>query len=402
MEAPRLTISPYLREHMGYRKFSRGPVRVLILESHYWVDQACASAASRLGWRVAKARVAMQGVMSRELIQGFFEALVDLRPDFVLSVNLSGMDTEGLLARFLADLELPHVTWFVDDPRTILMGRTTYGSDYAVALTWEPAYADYLARCGFGAAHVLPLALDDALFSHPPADAPNGAPAFVGNSMRDYSAREYAALAQNPALAARVGRALDQGRVTRAGFARGVEAILGEDAAGLDAEALRRAELVFFIEGTRRLRHALVETLAPEGLVARGDEGWREVTAQWGPGIAYGPELAAFYRECPVNLNTTSIQMASAVNQRVFDCPGAGGFLLTDDQASLAELFDVAREVATYRTLDESREQLQWFMAHPASRREIVEGARRRILGEHTYGHRLEAMEGMLRERYAG
>ena len=118
--------------------------------------------------------------------------------------------------------------------------------------------------------------------------------------------------------------------------------------------------------------------------------------------MSYSEELAPFYRDCIVNVNSTSIQMATAVNQRVFDCPGAGGFLLTDHQASLADLFDMESEVAVYSTLEEAREQLRWFKERPEARKEIVERARKRILGEHTYRHRLEAMVALLKGLYGG
>ncbi|MDP2324717.1 MAG: glycosyltransferase, partial [Gammaproteobacteria bacterium] len=147
---------------------------------------------------------------------------------------------------------------------------------------------------------------------------------------------------------------------------------------------------------------ALVEGLAPDGLHVRGDDHWQSVTLQWGPGLSYTGALADFYRDCTVNLNSTSIQMAAAVNQRVFDCPGAGGFLLTDRQASLAALFDMDREVACYGSLAEAREQLRWFRERPLARREIALAAQRRILGEHTYRHRLETLAGWLSERYGG
>ncbi len=400
MNAPRLNISPFLAEHMAYAKFARRPVRVLILESHYWIDQACAAAAERLGWQVARARVTMQGHMSKELLQGFFQTLVEVRPDFILSINLSGMDVDGMLARFFADLKVPHATWFVDDPRTILMGRTDFASDYTVALTWEPTYTDYLSQCGFAAVHTLPLALDESVFLIPSDGEPVHPPAFVAHSMADYADREWDAVRARPALLEAVNAAFEEGRVNRADFGvGGVESMLGA-ASQFDAEDLRRAELVFFIEGTRRLRRNLVETLTPEGLVVRGDESWRAITPNWGPGLSYTGELAPFYRDCMVNVNSTSIQMATAVNQRVFDCPGAGGFLLTDNQASLADLFDVETEVAVYNTLEEAREQLRWFVERPEVRKEIAERARKRILGEHTYRHRLEEMVGLLKGMY--
>jgi spore maturation protein CgeB len=400
MNPPRLNISPFLAEHMAYAKFARRPVRVLILESHYWIDQACAAAAERLGWQVAKAQVTMQGHMSRDLLEQFFRSLVEVRPDFILSINLSGMDVDGMLARFFADLKVPHATWFVDDPRTILMGRTDFASEYAVALTWEATYTDYLSQCGFAAVKTLPLALDENVFLIPSDAEPMHPPAFVAHSMVDYAEREWEAVRARPALLAAVNAAFAEGRVNRACFGAGVESVLGVSASQFDAEDLRRAELVFFIEGTRRLRRELVEALAPEGLVVRGDEAWQAIAPQWGPGLSYTGELAPFYRDCTVNLNSTSIQMSTAVNQRVFDCPGAGGFLLTDNQSSLTELFDVETEVAVYNTLEEARERLRWFVERPGARKEITARARKRILGEHTYRHRLEEMVKVLKGLY--
>lgn len=200
-----------------------------------------------------------------------------------------------------------------------------------------------------------------------------------------------------------VVEAIAHGRLTREVFSEGVEALFGaERVAGWDAEYRRHGELLSFVEGTRQLREALVQRLVPHGLVVYGDEYWARVTEQRASFVDYaGGGVAAHFRACPVNLNTTSIQMASAVNQRVFDCPAAGGFLLTDGQGDIGELFDTG-EMATYTNLDEAEALLQKYMGAPGERVAMVEKARKRVLGEHTYGHRLEAIAGMLKERFGG
>ena len=86
----------------------------------------------------------------------------------------------------------------------------------------------------------------------------------------------------------------------------------------------------------------------------------------------------------------------------VFDCPAAGGFLLTDAQSALWNLFDVEHEVVVYRSLDEAVELLRYYRAHPEARRPLIEKARKRILGEHTYRHRLERLAEIMRNRFAG
>ncbi len=400
MEPMRLKITEGMRALMDYPKMA-GPVpRMMVLESRYWLDSACMNAARAMGWELAHAPVAREGAMPREMIAAFLQTLLEFRPDFVLSINLSGMDEGGLFAGLFADLRVPYVTWFVDDPRTILMDRAIYASDYAIALTWEAAYTEYLARTGFAETHVMPLAVDLSLFNAEPVDACELPPSFVGNSMIDFSGREGEKVKNNPALNAAVMEAFEAGRVTRGNFGQGVGEILN-DVTPFDAEERRAAELYFFIEGTRRLRHEIVSGLAPEGVVARGDDAWQQVTPLFGPEVNYRTELPHHYRLTEVNLNITSIQMASAVNQRVFDCPAAGGFLLTDAQSSLETLFDADREVVRYHSLEECVDLLRFYRAHPAARVEITHRARTRILNEHTYAHRLERIAGIVRKRFS-
>lgn len=401
MESTRLHVTDRLRALMAYKKFAAPVPRVLILESSYWLDQACVTAAERMGWAVRRTPVSMVGVMPRDQWQDLFFAIAEFKPDFLLSINLSGMDEQGLLARFLEDLEIPHVTWFVDDPRTILMDRTCFAGPYAVALTWDAAYAGALEQAGFTEVHVLPLAADVSLFDADPAEYCALPATFVGNSMIDFAEKEGRWFDDKPQLAAAVRTALEQGRVTRENFGAGLDALLGtETAGGMDAEARRHVELFLFIEGTRRLRASLAAALVPEGMALRGDAEWRRDFPQAGPWLNYREELPAHYRACTVNLNTTSIQMPNTVNQRVFDCPAAGGFLLTDAQPALEELFDVSTEIAAYRTTEEARDLLRFFLKRPAARRAIAARARRRILGEHTYAHRLVRMATLLRVRF--
>lgn len=397
----RLDIPEGLRARMRYAKLAEEAPRVLLFQCEYWLDRGCLSAARSLGWPVRTVRVPAEGAFTREAIRSLLMALVDFRPDFVLTPNLGGMDEGGMLARLFEDFELPLVTWFVDDPRTIIMDRTIYGGPFSVALSWESAYLDSLRRAGFAVAAHLPLATDPRLFA--PAAAPGageGAPCFVGNSMAAPAAYEWAWIEAHPQLAAAVREALDSGRVTRETFAAGLDALLPAAlVAQLDAHERRHAELLLFVEGTRRLRAHLAQTLHGEGVVFYGDEGWGALLPEAGQAINYRRQLADVYRQSAVNVNITSIQMADAVNQRVFDCPAAGGFLLTDAQGDLQTLFE-PDEVARYESLDECRDLLRWYLAHPDARRAIAARAQRRVHAEHTYAHRLQHIAGIIRGQY--
>ncbi len=400
-EGFRLNVSPALGEHMSYDKLAGPTPRVLILHSAYWVDGACLRAGKAMGWDVESVPVALEGVLSREAIAKLISTLMEMRPDFVVTINLSGMDVDGVFARFFADLGVPYVTWFVDDPRTILMGRDVYASDHALAVTWEEAYTNYLQDTGFPVVATLPLAVDTTLFNAEPRDSWDSPPTFVGNSMIEFAEREWVWFEGHPALGEAVRHALDEGRVTREAFGQGLPSLLGKEMhQTLNAEQRRHAELAFFVEGTRRLRHALAEALVPEGMALRGDDAWQRSFPDAGGGVHYMNELPAFYGQCEVNLNTTSVQMATTVNQRVFDCPAAGGFLITDAQPTLEDLFDVETEVVAYSSLDECKDLLRFYREKPAARNEVTQRARKRILGEHTYAHRLQHIAALVKEHW--
>ncbi|GMW00145.1 MAG: hypothetical protein AMXMBFR84_12830 [Candidatus Hydrogenedentota bacterium] len=402
MTTQRLSITPRLRERMAYVKFKGPTPRMLVLRSQYWLDGACLRAAESLGWQVTSVPTVMEGVLSKKLLGEFIAKVFEFRPDFILCVNFGGLDLDGIIANFLFDLNLPFVVWVVDDPRTILMDTRTQVTDNTVVLTWDRAYISYLSGLGFKHIHWIPLATDTTLFNSEPPGYWSRSPSFVGNSMVDFSHREWLPLLHQPVLKTFVEYAFAEGLVTRDRFGEGIEAILGSDiVSALDAETRRRVEMIFFIEGTRRLRHAIVERLASEGLTVYGDEGWSDILCQSGGWIGYEAELPAFYRECPLNLNVTSIQMPNAVNQRVFDCPAAGGFLLTDNQPDLDVLFSKDSETAVYHSLEDCVEKFRFYMNNPRARTAITERARTRILEEHTYAHRLWAIEGILKSIFA-
>ena len=108
--------------------------------------------------------------------------------------------------------------------------------------------------------------------------------------------------------------------------------------------------------------------------------------------MGYYDELSRFYQATAVNLNVTSAQMPTGLNQRVFDVPASRAFLLTDRQGQLEGLFEPDREVATYASPEEARDKALWHLANPAGRAKVAEKAHRRVLAHHQYRHRLSEM----------
>jgi spore maturation protein CgeB len=154
---------------------------------------------------------------------------------------------------------------------------------------------------------------------------------------------------------------------------------------------------------TLEYRRHLIKNLGPLGIRVFGDEGWRQIlngSVRLSPPVDYYRELPLVFNGSDVNFNATSLQMNLAVNQRVFDVAACGALLVTDYQPDMDELFDPEKEAVCYRDHAQALSQVRDYLRHPRERRQIAERSIRRVLGEHTYVHRLGRMIEAMRKEF--
>jgi len=75
----------------------------------------------------------------------------------------------------------------------------------------------------------------------------------------------------------------------------------------------------------------------------------------------------------------------NGVNKRTYDIAACKGFQLADYKADMETVFRVGKEVICYRTMDELKELVRYYLQHPDERNEIADAAHRRLIKEHTY-----------------
>jgi len=173
-----------------------------------------------------------------------------------------------------------------------------------------------------------------------------------------------------------------------------------------DNEIRLAYEAMITWEATRQYRTRCVSQILPFTPLIVGDKGWlqnfRRETQPWRlhAELSYYSELPAFYPCSDINFNCTSKQMKGAVNQRLFDVPAAGAFVLTDWRDQIENLFDPGKELICYHEPEEVPDLVRYFLAHPAERQRITRAARTRILAEHTWTHRIQSILAHLREIY--
>jgi len=328
------------------------------------------------------------------------------RPSFVISINMKGFDGNTALADITERFGVPVIVWFVDDPRPIVMHKRHSIKSNMIALSWEKSYLKFLENSGFAKAAYLPLATDPALFS-PPAAAirPSISLGFVGTAMVDcFAGKIKEKFLWSDRLEPLVEAASD--KILSDPFysvENSLDALAKELSVNLPfTDEKNRTWLCTYIIhlASMKKRKHVVGGLLDLGVETFGDpEGWKHLLGpriQVRPNIDYRHSLCGIYRKICINVNITSCQMPTAVNQRVFDIPLAGSFVLSDDQKDLRDLFDVPKEAVMYENIVDLREKIVYYLAHENERTAIISAAQARIKNEHTYSIRIQKILQLL------
>ena len=142
-------------------------------------------------------------------------------------------------------------------------------------------------------------------------------------------------------------------------------------------------------------RWETITALGRQGITVWGDEGWADVHEHGGVyrGRAHpGAEINRIYSGGLINLDVNRMYQIDVVPLRVFEVLACGGFLLTEHCDPVADMFEVGRDLETYRSRVELVEKVEYFLAHPDEAGAIDAHGRETFLREHTLRNRVERM----------
>jgi spore maturation protein CgeB len=394
------------------------PPRLLLLTSAYFLLGEVRAACLRMDVPHLLVDLAAREITAESFVRTVRQAVAEFRPDAIVTVNHLGVDREGVLYALARELKLPIVSWFVDNPEFILPIFPPPDPDNTLILTWDADSLPAIREYGFTNVFWLPLGADPERFrpGRTPADpaqaeAWRARVSFVGNSMlKKTGHRLQAAQASDALLAAfpDLARAFGpsgEGSVRR--FLARARPDLSPELEALGALRRTAYETALVWQSTLIYRLDCIARTLPFAPLIAGDAGWAELlrgceTCRLTEEINYYEGLPEFYPLSEVNFNCTSLQMKGAVNQRVFDVPASGSFLLTDHRRQIERLFEPGTEVALYQSQDEIGPLLERYLADPAERGRIAAAGRVRVLAEHTYEHRLSAMLAVITQTFFG
>lgn len=103
-------------------------------------------------------------------------------------------------------------------------------------------------------------------------------------------------------------------------------------------------------------------------------------------------EMPIIFHESKINLNPTSKAIRSGLPQRIFDIMGCGGFVLTNYQPELPEIFELGNEIIAYGSLEELKDMTGYYLEHEAERLEIAHNGYEKVARDYNYPVRLEQL----------
>jgi spore maturation protein CgeB len=170
--------------------------------------------------------------------------------------------------------------------------------------------------------------------------------------------------------------------------------------------AEERAELgspVGFLGAGYHNRRIAFRSLLDLGLKLWGTQwkgsGQLESAVQRGGARITTDDMVRIFNATDVNLNLHSSTYVDGVdprgdfvNPRTFELAACGAFQLVDERALLPSLLRPGTEVATFTDTAELRPLVEHWLARPDERAAIAAAGRARVLAEHTYRHRMEAL----------
>ncbi|MCR5507634.1 MAG: glycosyltransferase [Lachnospiraceae bacterium] len=88
--------------------------------------------------------------------------------------------------------------------------------------------------------------------------------------------------------------------------------------------------------------------------------------------IDYNSIMPVVFRNSRINLNMTLRSIHTGIPLRALDIMGCGGFLLSNYQKELGEIFEDGKEVVMFRSVEDCIEKIDYYLEHEEERRQIA------------------------------
>ncbi|MCR5419609.1 MAG: glycosyltransferase, partial [Lachnospiraceae bacterium] len=107
-------------------------------------------------------------------------------------------------------------------------------------------------------------------------------------------------------------------------------------------------------------------------------------------------EMPKIFNLSRINLNMTMRPIETGLPLRCFDILGCGGFLMTNYQQELEDMFTIGEDLEAYSSLEELIDKCDYYLSHEEERRRIAINGYENVIKNHSHFCRLKEMMGLI------
>ena len=114
--------------------------------------------------------------------------------------------------------------------------------------------------------------------------------------------------------------------------------------------------------------------------------------------VDYYTEMSKIFHLSRINLNVTLPSIVCGAPQRVFDIMACGGFVLTNYQTDLEELFQIGKDIETFASLEELTDKILFYLSHEHLRVKIALTGFSTVTNEYSFSKQIQKMLKIFQE----
>ena len=103
-------------------------------------------------------------------------------------------------------------------------------------------------------------------------------------------------------------------------------------------------------------------------------------------------EMPLVFHSSKINLNFTAKSIREGLPLRIFDVLGCGGFLITNYQTELTDIFSVGEDLEAYTSEEDLLYKTEYYLTHENDRLEIANNGYKKLVKYHNYPERIMQM----------
>ena len=112
--------------------------------------------------------------------------------------------------------------------------------------------------------------------------------------------------------------------------------------------------------------------------------------------VDYYSTMPLVFRHSRINLNITLKSIRTGIPLRCMDIMGSGGFLLTNFQSDLLDLFIPDEDFIFYESESDFIDKIRYYLSHETARLQIIANCSGKMAEAHTFVHRVHTILNVL------